>query len=236
MAARLPELLVNSVNMAISTVAFPHFSRVGADRSGLSRAYLVTVSASMLLMAPVCVGAAVIGEPVLTLLLGPEWREAGAVLSILMLGGIPVTLGWSIGDVLKALGRTDALARLMWLEALVTAFLTATSAFLTGDLKVVAAAMLAGMSFGAALRLREVSRHVDATILSTLRATGPAMIAAAVMGGAVWLVGSVSVVWGEATMLAVSVAAGVSVYAALIAVFDRSQLTHLFGQLRAAES
>jgi O-antigen/teichoic acid export membrane protein len=235
MAARLPELLVNSVNMAISTVAFPYFSRLGHDREGLSRAYLTTLSASMLVMAPVSIGAAVVGEPLLTLLLGPEWREAGAVLAILMLGGVPVTLGWSSGDVLKAQGRTDALARLMWLEALATGALTATCAFATGDLRPVAVAMLAGMSFGAALRLREVSRHVDVTVAATLRATAPAMAAAAGMGGAVWSVRSAAAGWGEAEMVALGIATGVATYGALIYALDRGHLTRLFGLLRPAK-
>lgn len=227
MASRLPELFISSVNMAISTVAFPHYARLGEDMPRLRDAYLHTLGASMLVMAPVSVGAAILGPPVMVMLLGEEWRETGLVMSLLMLSGIPITLGWACGDVLKARGLTQVLATVSWIEAVLAGTLTTTVAVLTGDLRQVAVAMLVGTVFGAGVRLWVIRREIEVSPIQTIRLTMPAIGAAICMAGPVWYVCNATLTWPSLGSLAISVAIGIVAYGVLIGLFDHRHIGRL---------
>ena len=62
-AARIPEIAIFGVNVAITRVIFPAYSSIAADRTKLAQAYLHTIRGCMTLMAPVSVGLAMVADP-----------------------------------------------------------------------------------------------------------------------------------------------------------------------------
>ncbi len=116
-AFRVPELLIDSVAWNLSKVSFPALSRLRAeDRAQLGAATLTFVRYQALFGASMGAGLAVLGTPLVVLLFGEPWREAGPVMSALAVMSGVHALVFPLGDVLKAIGRQRAVAALQVVE------------------------------------------------------------------------------------------------------------------------
>ncbi|WP_102226394.1 oligosaccharide flippase family protein [Acidimangrovimonas sediminis] len=227
LAARIPEIAIYGVNVAITTVVFPTFSRIARETGDLRPAYLRALRASMLLMVPVSVGIAVISTQAVEVLFGTGWPGAATVLAILALGGIPLTLGWSSGDVFKATGRPELLTAVTVIEMLISLPVLVLVILVTRDLAMIALAMLACEVAGCAVRLIYMQRRADTPIADILRAVAPILGSAAVMGAAVLSAQGVLGALPPVPRLGLSVALGIAVYAVLIMLTDRKSVAEL---------
>lgn len=232
LAARIPEMAIFGVNVAISTVAFPTFSRIVRDGGDLPPAYLRTVRTSLLLMAPVSVGIAAISDQLVAVLFGAQWSAAVPVLAILSLGGIPLTLGWSAGDVFKATGQPQLLSTISLIEVAVATPIVASVVLASGQLTWIAATMVACEAASCALRLVYMARYADTGILRTLRAVAPILLSAAVMGLVVGFGAPLIMPGAPVLRLVLSILLGAAVYGAMIMVTGRSNIVEIWQVLR----
>lgn len=232
LAARIPEMAIFGVNVAISTVAFPTFSRIVHNGGDLPAAYLRTVRTSLLLMAPVAIGIAAVSDQLVTVLFGAQWLAAVPVLAILALGGIPLTMGWSAGDVFKATGQPELLSTISVIEVVVATPIVAAVVVATGELNWIAATMVACEAASCGLRLAFMARFADTAILRTLRAVAPILASAAVMGGVIHFGSPFIAPVPPVLRLVLSILLGVAVYAAMIMVTSRSSIIEIWQVLR----
>lgn len=227
LAARIPEIVFFGVNVAISSVAFPTFARILREGGSLDEAYGRTIRASMLLMAPASLGLAAIAGQVVPLLFGPGWAQMDVLLMLLALGGIPLTLGWSAGDVFKATGRPHLLTTITLIELGFTAPIIAIAVIATRDLTIVAAAMVLCETLACLLRLAFLARYQGTNVGQVLVSILPILGSALVMCAAVLAVAA----WGAALMpglrLLLSIAAGCVVYAGMIRITDARSVQEL---------
>lgn len=233
-AARIPELVIYGVNVIITRVVFPAFVTIADDGAALQRAYLATTKWCLVLIAPVAIGLAATASIVVPLLFGPEWASAAPVLALLALAGIPLTLGWSAGDVFKATGRPHLLNAVVVLEMAVTGPLVWIAAIAFRNVTAVAAAMLVGEILSAGLRLAFMKRRAQVSVVETLRAVWPPIAAALAMGTVVTL--AAAEMGGGWLDLAGLVALGVLAYGAALAVLDGRDLGDGLRQIMAARS
>ena len=231
LAVRIPEMAIFGVNVAISTVAFPILARVVRQNGPLADAYLNTVRGSLVLMAPVSVGLLVTGDQIVLSLFNAQWQEAGSVLAILALGGIPLTLGWSVGDVFKAMGRPELLTRLTLIEVLVASPLITAVAILTFDLRWIAATVVCVEVASCVLRLAYLSRCCQISARRTVAAVVPILLCASAMGGGVMALSQMTTPLDPSLRLALSVLWGGILYAGLILTLDRASLAEVKGLL-----
>lgn len=224
LAARIPEIVIFGVNVAITTVAYPTFARILRGGGSLHQAYVRTVRASMVLLAPIAIGVAAISDQVVLVLFGTGWQGSATVLAILSLGGIPLTLGWSAGDVFKATGRPELLTRVTLIEVLVTAPAVAAVVVLTGNLAWIAVTMVAFESAACALRLVFLKRYQGFEIRPTLRAVAPGILCALLMGACVLGIGQATLGLGPVLRLGIAIATGAVSYAAFLALLDKPSL------------
>lgn len=226
-AARIPEIAIFGVNVAITKVIFPAYARIAHDRVALARAYLDTIRGCMAVMAPVSIGLAMVADPLVPLLFGDDWLGAVPILQVLVLSGIPLTLGWSAGDVFKSTGRPELLTRLYLRELSVTVPLVCAAAFGTGELALVAMAMVAGECAASGFRLWFMQRYEGVTVRATLGVVVRPLAAALTMAAFVWMVSQLSATLPSYLRLAAEIATGVLVYAAALAVVDRRTVRDL---------
>lgn len=232
LAARIPEIAIFSVNVAITTVAFPSFSRIVRENGPLPEIYLRTVRAAMLLMVPVSVGIAATSGQIVAVFFGPDWTASIPVLATLALGGIPLTLGWSSGDVFKATGRPQLLTTVTLIEVLVASPIVAAVVVTTQNLAWISATMVACETAACALRLVFMSRYGATGIRRTLIAVAPILLAASVMGIVVHVAGQQLIQLAPAARLAVSVLIGIVTYLALVLLIDRASVAEVRQLLR----
>ena len=119
LAYRLPELLVQSVWRVLAQAIFPFFSSIQEDRDLLRRAFLATIRYTQLVIVPLCFGLFIAAEPAVGALFGDQWSAAVPVLRLMAVFSFVGSIGINSGDVYKALGRTDILARLAVAELVV---------------------------------------------------------------------------------------------------------------------
>ena len=72
-----------------------------------------------LVVMPIALGIFVVAPDFVALYFGPNWSLATPLLQWLSLTMLWLTLAWNVGDVLKAIGRTGLLTRLVLIEAAV---------------------------------------------------------------------------------------------------------------------
>jgi O-antigen/teichoic acid export membrane protein len=116
LAYRLPELLVQSVWRVLTRAIFPFFSRIQDDTEALVRAFLATVRYTQIVIVPLCIGMFLTADLSVALLFGDQWQAAVPVLKVMAVFSLIGSIGVNVGDVYKAIGRPDVLAKLSMME------------------------------------------------------------------------------------------------------------------------
>jgi O-antigen/teichoic acid export membrane protein len=225
LAYRLPELLVQSVWRVLATAIFPFFSKIQHDAVALRNGFLATIRYTQIVIVPLCIGMFLTADVAVAFLFGDQWGEAVPVLKVMAVFSLIGSIGVNIGDVYKAIGRPDILAKLSVLElglmfpALIigarhgivgVAWAHAVVATIDTAIRLVVARAVIGV------RLRAVARQLVPSLLA-----GLALIAVAVPTlQATRGLGSLT------TLLVVSVA-GATAYLAALWRFDRQAVRRM---------
>jgi O-antigen/teichoic acid export membrane protein len=156
-AALLVHLPFHRLTTALSSVLFPTFSRIQADRDRVRGAYLSAVRLSAALILPTAAGIAVAAPDLVRVVLGPQWDTAARVLPFLALAAAVDMLSHFGGIVCEA---TGTLNRKLTLQVAYLAVLAGLLVLLAGgDLRWYAAALLGAELFrhgGYVLLMRRV--------------------------------------------------------------------------------
>ena len=79
---QFPELIMNNVNLSISSVLFPALSKLQEDGAKVAAASRLCVQVSTSVIAPLMLGMAAVAEPLIRLLLTDKWIPAVPYLQI----------------------------------------------------------------------------------------------------------------------------------------------------------
>lgn len=105
MAAWLAFLPVMAIIQICSYVLFPAFARIAGERERFARGYLTALGWMWLAVVPASTLLAAVGEPVVVLLLGEQWRGAGVLVEAMCGVGIGYALMSVSAEALKGAGR-----------------------------------------------------------------------------------------------------------------------------------
>lgn len=227
-AARVPELAIGSINLVLTAVLFPAYSQIKDDRERLKSAFCVTTRLSILIIIPVSLGLVVTAREVILVLFGARWLPGVPVFQALALVGLAMSLSWSAGDVLKALGRPELQSYLAMLQNgvgiplafLFTWWMRAPQWAAFGLLVGILAAQ--GVRFWLAARLLGLGPREAVGLYRTGLCGGAAIIAAVLLVQ--------HLLQGHAMLtLAASIAAGAMAYLPIAWTFERAVLQRLAG-------
>lgn len=211
-------LIVTPLRMA-SQPAFAAISRAGGRAGEL----LVDISRLTGLAAfPFFAGLAVLAGPILALVFGAEWAAAAPVLSVLAFMGPYFCIAKVQQSFCLAAGRAGPITLLAWAGVGLGAAMILAAA--TSGLFAIAVAFVAAHYLLWGLRFRVVARLAELPVAAFLTCHLRPLLASAVMALVVALVARASGGTGLAPGLALSVAAGVAVFAALTIGFMRDRL------------
>ena len=180
---RIPELVISGpLYLSILTA----IALVARDRAVAARQSMTSIRLFVTALAPMFGGLTIVAPPLVGLILGDRWVEAGPVLAALAPAGFFLCLYSVVGAILMGMGRSDRQFRL---TLLVGAGLIA-GAFVGARSGAVGTAI--GLSIGSAAALPfYVALLADTLGLparAIIRETAPALLAALAMTGLVWLV------------------------------------------------
>jgi PST family polysaccharide transporter len=225
LAYRIPELLVLGVVSVLSRTMFPAFTKARDSIASLRRGFAASIRYVVIFTTPICVGLFVVAEPLVLVMLGPDWLEAVPVLRVLAAFAWVRSLMSNDGDVYKALGKPGFLARITGLRLviLVPALLIATPYGLVA----VAIALLIATVLDKTLRIYLISRQLEMRVTEVVAQFVPAVVAAVPLA----LV-SVAMLYaldgaGPLTRLVATSLAGAATYFGAIWLLERDALRRI---------
>ncbi|MDQ7025889.1 MAG: lipopolysaccharide biosynthesis protein [Anaerolineae bacterium] len=158
---RFPELVIANFSLILTKALFPAFSKFQNDVAKMKNGYLMTTKYTAFLTVPMGLGMVAVAREVVLVIFGSQWEPAIILMQVLALLGMVATLQWSVGDVLKALGRPDVLTKLQVVEAIYT-FPMIYGFVVVGRLAVMASlANLIAITMGAITRMFVIARFLD---------------------------------------------------------------------------
>jgi lipopolysaccharide exporter len=183
-AQRLPELVIENVSWNLSIVAFPALSRRrGGAGGGMAQTTLNLVRYAALYGLTVGAGLAVLASPLVLVLFGAAWAEAGPVMAALAVMYGLHTIVFPLGDVFKALGRQSLMAAIngVAIPVMVVAMVAAVPAGLVAVawVRVAVAVAQGAVLFALALRALRLPWSAAALALRPAAAAAVGVVAGA---------------------------------------------------------
>ncbi len=178
-AFRVPELAIIYACSMVSRVLFPVFSKIQGDLGALREGYLNTLRYVSLYTIPAGVGIALVTSEFVTVAYGDQWLPAIPLMQVLSLYAILYSVAYNAGDVYKATGRPDILAKLSVVELVIAVPLLWIGA--TYGILYVALAHLAANIILALIKLVVVTQLVHFSFMDIFKALQPAVTGSLVM-------------------------------------------------------
>ncbi len=173
-ATKLPETSITTATWVVSKVLFPAFSDHHRQGARLEQPFLLTLKYVGLFAIPASVMLALLAESLLTLVFGVGWDTASHAMQWLAAYTCMRALGTPAGDMLKATGRTQLLARLAIIKAipLLPLLLFGVKFGING----VAAAMLVSAIINLTLNYLVISRVENIVLTTMFRCMIPGLV------------------------------------------------------------
>lgn len=207
----IPNIVRQRVTWAVQTTLLPLVSRIRELPDQIGTVWEATLEKSLLLLAPLLVGLALLARPFLELVFGEPWVDASGPMSTLALAaGVEIAVALA-GSLITAVGKPHLMAGANTIRAAVIGLLAtiaARSAGLTG----VAAVVLFGGVATAGLGLLLLRREFGIPFRATARAVRPVVLPTLAMIAVVRLVMSVAPLERPPAQLAIAIPTGALVY------------------------
>lgn len=226
-------MLSSKVNQIFARVFFPVFSPIKEDTGRLRNGFLRLQEYTAVINLPLLVGMATVAPVAMPLLLGDSWNPAIVLVQILSVVAVTRAIAGTVGPLLLVKGRTMLGFRWSLLVVVLQTLAVATGVA-TGSVNVVALASAMLSCLLLPLNYFMLIRPLlGACLIGYLRAIGPAIGMALLMGLAVTVIGYLA---GQESLarepyawvaLAVEIIAGALVYIALLWLVMRGQLVEL---------
>jgi lipopolysaccharide exporter len=111
LAYRMMLYPVESISQTLGRTLFPAFARMQDDFARLRLAYLRACASIAFFTFPLMMGALILANEVVLVLLGPKWTPVIPVFQILALVGMVQSISTTVGQIYIATGRTDLMLR-----------------------------------------------------------------------------------------------------------------------------
>lgn len=225
MGKRIIDGIDQTVIHVIGSVGLPAFARVQKDRDALNDALMQATHFSSLIVAPVYIGLALVGQQLVNAVLSAEWRDTGPVVSLLALSGITFPAALFLSTVQRAIGAAGVLMALAATSTVLRVVLCLAALVMGYGVMGVLIATLAVGYIMLPLRIFIVHRTTRFSILKFIAAMGTAFAASAFMaacvrGTEILLEPRIP----SLALLAVMILVGVASYVGVLALFARGSL------------
>ena len=219
-ANELSNLVGTELIQPMNRAALPTYSQLAEDRAALAAAYLSAAGLVAVLVMPLVVGLAAVAPLVVAVLLGPQWREVGPLISLLAFHGLVDVFLRTAASAVLAGGRPIVYVKIYALQVCV---LLPLSFWLTREYGVQGAVVATvGTALGLLpLNATLVARAIGVSARQLLATVWRTLLAAAVMYGVTVLaqppIDTAALTTGRAlVLLAIFVPLGAATYIGVV--------------------
>ncbi len=228
MAFRLPELLIDGINLVAAKVAFPLFSQLQDDKEKGKLALAKMLRLVSVIVVPAGVGMAIVADPLVRVALGDKWLEVpfgdGVISTVeplrwLALALTATALTKNIGDLYKGYGRPGLLNIIGVVRALfvVPILIVAVRYGIAG----VAIAQAVTATIVSMAQVVIASRVIGMRIGDLVSPYRTPLLAGAVMAAVTWPMAAMISSWNPLVQLAVLALTGAATYGGTTYLLDR---------------
>ena len=228
---QFPELLMNNVNGSIQSVMLPMFAAEQQNPERLKAMMRRTIMVSSYLVFPMMAGLALVGRPLISLLLTDAWLPAVPFLWIFCADFAFYPVHTSNLQAINAMGRSDVFLRLELIKKSYGLLILAASILLFDSVAVIAAGSVLSTLIATFVNASPNKRLLGYRYLDQLRDLLPSLGMTAVMGLCVWAAGLLPL--GNLPMLLTQAAVGVAVYGGLSLLLKPEAYRGMTDMLRA---
>lgn len=186
MSYRLATAPNTEVTHVISRVVFPAYSKLQDDIARLRKAFYRTIRVTLFVAIPAGVGILVITPTFVKAFLGPDWLPMVRTMQMLTVLGIGTAFGSMFGEVWKAIGRPDVIAKMHGFQILIIAVLIYPLTTQYGIFGTALTIVIASTLIIRPLSIVVTARLIDASIGRMLRELAFPVAAGVSMGAVVW--------------------------------------------------
>lgn len=233
LAFRVPELLVKEFSGVVGKVIFPIYATMKDNREELRRGFLLTMRYVNLITVPMGLGLALVARPFVLTFFTDKWEEAIPVMSAIALYTLLRALVFNTGDVYKAQGQPELLAKIKGGQLLLSLPLLWMAAAWLDSITAVAWTQVVLVLLAGLVKLAIAGRVLDVPARAIAGALRPALLSGAAMSAVVLLVLQVVEPLAPPLQLVLGVASGILAYAGALWLVERELLLQLAGRLAA---
>ncbi len=204
-----PQLAVSNINASIDSVLLPTMSREQNHTARVKAMTSRAIKTSTYLMAPLMIGLAVIGEPLIRFLLTEKWLPSVFYMRIFCLTFLFYPLHTANLNALKAMGRGDLFLKLEILKKVISIAMLAATVFIS--VEAIAYSMLISNFTSMLINAWPNRKILNYGFREQIRDILPSLALAAVMGALVWCVSLFG--WPDLATLLVQILLGAAFYA-----------------------
>lgn len=221
-AFRISDLLIMNICIVVGRVLFASYAKLSYDSAALQRGFLTTLRYISLITLPVSIGLAAIAPFFVSIFFGSNWLLMIPALALLAIRAGISTISFNSGHLFKAIGRPDIVNKQMVVKVIIlmiVLWLTVPYGFVAVAIGQVGVAI-----FSVVLDLAVTMYMLKVGAGTIWKQIQPAVVAALVMGGAVWLVVANTPQGWELPGLAAAIIVGIGSYGAILWLTERKLL------------
>ena len=222
-----PQVIAANVNTSIDSVLLPTMSREQDERDKVRAMTRRAIMTSTYIMAPLMIGIACIGTPLVRLILTEKWLPCVPYLQIFCASMLFFPIHTANLNAIKALGRSDLFLKLEILKKVIGILLI----LITMHISVLAMALstLVNSLLCQLINTWPNRKLLDYSYADQIRDILPNLLLAAVMGGCVFGVGLIGL--PDWVTLLIQVVLGAALYAGLSAAVKNKSYRYLLDVL-----
>ena len=228
-AKELQQLPVSNISTIISRVTFPVFSSVQDDKPRLKRGVRKALTMLVMINFPMMVGLAIVGKPLVLLLLTEKWAPCIPYLQLLCVVGMLYPVHVINLNVLTAQGRSDLFFRLEVLKKVLVVIAIGVT-YRWGIIAMIYG-QIATSCLAYFLNSYYTGKMLDYPITEQIQDLIPSLALAGIMGLGVYALKYTPIV-NQSALLSVQIMTGIALYAVLCYIFRISSFMEVIGMVK----
>lgn len=225
---KFPKLIINNINTSIDSVLLPVMSKEQDNKDRVKNMTRRSIMVSCYIMAPLMIGLAFVGEPLVELVLTEKWLPCVPYMQVFCITYMFYPIHTANLNAIKAMGRSDLFLKLEIWKKVIGILLLLSTMFIS--VKAMAYSLLISTLTSMIINSWPNKKLLGYSFLEQMKDILPSICLAFGMGGAVYLIGFLPV--PTLPLLIIQVICGGVIYITGSAVFKLEPFLYLVGIIK----
>ena len=225
---QFPKLVVDNINTSIDSVLLPAMSSEQDDRERVKAMTRRAIKTSTYIMAPLMMGLAAVGGPLIELLLTEKWLPCVPFMRVFCLTYMIYPIHTANLNAIKAMGRSDMFLKLEIIKKVIGISVLLSTMWIS--VEAMAYSLLFTTVLSSFINASPNKKLLDYSYFEQIKDILPALLLATAMGVAVYTVGFIGL--NSILTLLIQVPLGVAIYVGGSIVFKNETFKDLLGIIK----